>query len=137
MNFKPWLDKGLLQKIEVTEKTLDDLLKIAERDLTDSQIEALSTDRRFATAYGAALNLVNYVIRKQGYKVPSKSGHHQITFEVAAEILDGEVSKLLKFFDLCRRKRNKVDYDFANVVSETEVAELLKSVKEFKKFIIK
>lgn len=35
------------------------------------------------------------------------------------------------YFEICRRKRNLVDYDAANVASETEAAELLRRVEEF------
>lgn len=137
MNLKPWLDKGDLQKVAVTEKSLQDLLQLIERDLKDCQIEELSDDRRFATGYGAALNLANYTIRNQGYRVSGKVGHHKITFDVAIEILGDESSDYINYFDLCRRKRNKVDYDFANVVSATEVEELISTVKRFKKFVVK
>ena len=33
---------------------------------------------------------------------------------------------------LCRRKRNTLDYDVANVVSDTEATELLDKAREFK-----
>ncbi len=137
MNLKRWSDNGDLQKVAVTEKSLSDLLKLIERDLKDSQVEVLSLDRRFATAYGAALNIASYVVRKQGYRISGKVGHHKITFDVASEILGKKAAKFIDFFDLCRRKRNKVDYDLADVVSETEVDELIGVVKEFKELVMK
>lgn len=136
MNLKPWLNNGDIQKVVVTEKSLKDLLALINRDLKDCQIESLSEDRRFATAYGAALNLANYVIRIQGYRVSGKIGHHKITFDIASEVLGKKSLEFIDFFDLCRRKRNKVDYDFANVVSETEVKELIDVVKRFQKLIL-
>jgi len=136
LNLKSWLSNGDLQKVVVTEKSLNDLLRLIERDLKDCQVEGLSEDRRFATAYGAALNLASYAIRKQGYRVSGKVGHHKITFDAAAEILGKTSSEFMDFFDLCRRKRNKVDYDFADVVSETEVQELIEMVKRFQKFVL-
>lgn len=136
MSLKNWLNSGDLQKVVVTEKSLQDLLRLIERDLKDSQVKGLSEDRRYATAYGAALNLASYAIRKQGYRVSGKVGHHRITFEAAAEILGADSVEFMDFFDLCRRKRNKVDYDFADVVSETEVQELIEMVKQFQKFVL-
>lgn len=134
MSLKPWIKD--LQKVDVTPTSLEDLLKIVDRDIKDCQIEALSDDRRFATGYGAALNLASYAIRKQGYRVSGKIGHHKITFDVASEILGPDSVPYIQYFDLCRRKRNKVDYDFANVVSNTEVRELIEMVKKFKKFVL-
>lgn len=132
----PWLEKGDIQKVIVTETSLRELARIIERDLEDCQIELLSLDRRFATAYGAALNIANYTIRKKSFRVSGKVGHHKITFDVASEILGKRVSNLMDYFDVCRRKRNKVDYDYADVVSQTEVDELIEVVKQFKKIVI-
>jgi hypothetical protein len=42
------------------------------------------------------------------------------------------VSRLVAHFELCRRKRNILDYDVANVVSDTEAAELVQKAQEFK-----
>ncbi len=137
MGLDRWLKKGLIQKVEVDPETLSGLLLLAERDLIDSQLEGLSSDRKFATAYSAALSLATYVIRKQGYRVKSKTGHHQITFEIAGELLDESVESLIGYFDLCRRKRHKVDYDFVNVVSEAEVSDLIKKVKDFRRLLSK
>lgn len=137
MSLNPWLDKGDIQKVVVTETSLRGLARIIERDLEDCQIKSLSLDRRFATAYGAALNIANYTIRKKGFRVSGKVGHHKITFDVASEILGTRVSDLIDYFDVCRRKRNKVDYDFADVVSLTEVDELIEVVKQFKKIVFK
>lgn len=134
LNLKPW-NKDL-QKVDVTATSLEDLLKIVDRDIKDCQIELLSDDRRFATGYGAALNLTSYAIRKQGYRVSGKVGHHKITFDVAGEILGPDSVRYIQFFDLCRRKRNKVDYDLANVVTKTEVYELIDMVNKFKHFVI-
>lgn len=132
MNLKPWLDKGEIQKVRVTRKALNDLLKLVERDIKDSQVKSVSADRRFATAYNAALNLASYVIRKQGYRVAAKVGHHRITFLIAGEILGKKARKHMNYYDVCRRKRNKLDYDVAGVVSESEVAELIEKVIELK-----
>lgn len=103
MNLNPWLDKGDIQKVIVTETSLRGLARIIERDLEDSQIQSLSLDRRFATAYGALLNIANYAIRKKGFRVSGKVGHHKITFDVASEILGKSVSDLMDYFDVCRR----------------------------------
>lgn len=40
--------------------------------------------------------------------------------------------KFAKYFNACRKKRNLVDYNLANVVSETELEELLEKAAEFK-----
>ena len=42
------------------------------------------------------------------------------------------MTTLTSYFDTCRRKRNMPDYDAANVVTDTEVTELLTKAEEFR-----
>jgi hypothetical protein len=86
VNWKQWLDKGDLQKVHVNRRSLADLSNLVDRDLNDAQVASLSADRRFAIAYNAALNLANYVIRKNGYRVTAKVGHHRVTFLTRAKL---------------------------------------------------
>ena len=132
MNWKRWLDKGEIQKVYVTPRSLAEIAELVARDLKDAQVASLSADRRFAIAYNAALNLANYVIRKNGYRVAAKVGHHRITFLVAGEVLGRAAKNHLDYFDVCRRKRNKVDYDLAGVATDRDVEELIRQVVEFK-----
>ena len=67
-----------------------------------------------------------------GYRVVAKKGHHQVTYEAAELAIGSSVSKLTAYFETCRRKRNTLDYDAANVVSDTEAAELLQKAQELK-----
>jgi hypothetical protein len=64
------------------------------------------------------------------YRV-SGLGHHQITFEALELAMGPKVAGQVAYFDIWRRKRNQVDYDFALVASETEVEELLRNAEEF------
>ena len=41
-----------------------------------------------------------------------------------------EVADLARYFDLCRRKRNVIDYDLASTASEVETSELIGKVGE-------
>jgi hypothetical protein len=43
---------------------------------------AVSADRRFATAYNAALLTAHMVIACAGYRVTAKTGHHKVAFDV-------------------------------------------------------
>jgi uncharacterized protein (UPF0332 family) len=113
---------------------LDDLRTVIDRDLHDAEIVGLSADRSFATAYNAALQTAKMAIACAGYRVVGQ-GHHQVSYEAAELAVGGAVSKLVAYFELCRRKRNTLDYDVANVVSDTEATELLQKAKEFKQEI--
>lgn len=54
---------------------------LVARDLADAQLAGLSADRRFATAYNAALQTANMAIACAGYRVTAKTGHHRVTLD--------------------------------------------------------
>lgn len=56
-----------------------------------------------------------------------------MSFEAAELAVGAAVSNLVAYFELCRRKRNTLDYDVANVVSDTEATEVLAKAQEFKR----
>jgi uncharacterized protein (UPF0332 family) len=49
--------------------------------------------------------------------------------------MGSSISPLVAYFDNCRRKRNQVDYDYANAATETEAEELLQKAKEFRDLV--
>lgn len=121
------------QKIKThatSKQELDDLRDVVERDLADAAIAALSADRRFATAYNAALQTATMVIACAGYRT-SGMGHHQTTFEAAELAMGPGSAAFIAYFDACRRKRNTVDYDRAHVATETEATEIMKQATVF------
>jgi uncharacterized protein (UPF0332 family) len=97
-------------------------------------VKALSSDRRFATAYNAVLQLAKMVIACAGYRVVGP-GHHVTTFEALEMAMGSSVSMLVIYFDTCRRKRNQVDYDLVNAATETEAEELIRKAEEFRSVV--
>lgn len=95
------------------------------RDLADAALAGLSTDRRFATAYNAALRAANMAIACAGYRITARTGHHRISLEAAGFVIGKPAAPLMDYFDLCRRKRNLIDYTRTQVASETEAQEIV------------
>src|SRR5437763_3889678 len=54
---------------------------LVARDLADAGIAGLSADRRFATAYNAALQAAHMAIACAGYRVTAKTGHHKVALD--------------------------------------------------------
>jgi len=130
------LEKGLIVKVQTSAETLRDLLKLAQRDFKDSTAAEISDDRRFATAYGAALNIATYYLHQKGYRVPARSGHHELTFDTLRELLPPEAQHFARFFNSARKKRNKIDYHQCDVVSAHEAEELAQVAREFKEWVL-
>jgi hypothetical protein len=83
MNWQQLLAERKVQSHTTSKQEIDGLRVLIQRDLTDAALPALSTDRRFATAYNAALQTAKIVIACAGYRVASTPGHHRLHFEAA------------------------------------------------------
>ena len=55
MNFNNYLTEGRIDAHKASKEEISSLFRVIERDLKDSEIEGVSSDRRFAIAYNAAL----------------------------------------------------------------------------------
>ena len=64
-----------------------------------------------------------------GYWVVGQ-GHHLAMFEALELAMGRRVAPLARYFETCCRKRNMLNYGMANVVTETEVRELLEKAEE-------
>jgi hypothetical protein len=120
---------------KTSRQELDGLRAVVERDLKDAAIAGLSEDRRFATAYNAVLQLATMAIACAGYRVSAKQGHHENTFTGLELVVGAPAAKLAKYFNTCRKKRNTVDYNLTNIITSTELHELLEKTTEFKELI--
>jgi hypothetical protein len=60
MNWKQLLAQRKVQLHTTSKQELDGLRAVIERDLTDAALAGLSADRRFATAYNAALQTAKW-----------------------------------------------------------------------------
>jgi hypothetical protein len=94
---------------------------LVARDLADAQVAGLSADRRFATAYNAALQTANMAIACAGYRVTAKTGHHKVTVDAITLAVGATASAYADYFETCRRKRNVIDYTRSHVATDTEV----------------
>ena len=119
---------------QTSQQEMLDLRGVVERDLKDAKIPELSADRRYATAYNAILQLTKMVIACSGYRVVGL-GHHHTTFEALELAMGSQASRFVPFFDSCRRKRNQVDYDMANVATENEAAQVVKNAESFRRLV--
>lgn len=123
-----------MQRHTTSRQELEGIRTIVDRDLNDARVPGLSADRKFATAYNAVLQLAKMAIACAGYRVVGQ-GHHLTTFEALELAMGRTVAPLASYFDTCRRKRNMLDYDMANVATETEVNELLEKAEQFRQLV--
>lgn len=132
------LTQDLLKPHEPSVREINSLFKIVERDVKDAAVAYMSLDRRFATAYNAALQLATIVLRAHGFRSnPGKSAHHRISIDAIPLILGREYRPIKSYFDSCRIKRNTCEYTSTEEASEKDVQELLIAVRDFEKRVRK
>ena len=118
-----------------SKKELDDIRALVARDLADAKVAGLSADRRFATAYNAALLAAHMAIACAGYRVTAKAGHHKVSFDSIKLAVGAGADKYADYFETCRRKRNVIDYTRAQVATDTETEEIVEKATEFYEFV--
>jgi hypothetical protein len=94
-----------------------------------------SADRRFATAYNAALQLVTIVLYASGYRT-TRSGHHWVTLKALPDLMGPAALERAEFFNSCRLTRHTTDYDRAGLVSEISADEILEEVNAFREEVL-
>jgi hypothetical protein len=134
MTWKKLLDANRVQRHETSRQEIDDLRRAVARNLRDAAVDALSPDNRFGLAYEAALLLAKMAIACAGYRVKGP-GAHQATFAAIPLVLGQSVQQTASYFERCRRKRNEISYDMADVVTDSEVSEILGLAVEFQQTV--
>lgn len=131
MTWQRLLTENKIKKHSTNKSEVSDLIALVQRDLADAALPGLSADRSFAISYNAAQQLSQVVVACSGYRLRSIPGHHQVMFECLELAMGTLATKYSTYFDLCRNKRNNLEYNRSSVVSQTEADELLKTASEF------
>ena len=127
MSLQDWLNEGRLKAHKTSRKEIEQLFAVFERDMRDAKAEDLSADRRFATAYNAALMAARAALAASGYRTSGEGSHYWLTQSLAFT-LQLDTSTITKF-NKFRQKRNISDYEMIGMVSEQEVSEMVALAK--------
>ena len=130
VSLQSWLESGQLRAHKISKHEIAELLKAADRDLADSQLQGLSTDRRFATAYSAALLVATLALAASGYRA-QQEGHHYWSIQSLAFTLKLD-AKIIDQLNAFCRKRNIADYERVGMVSEREIKKMIAMAKELR-----
>lgn len=134
MNLRELLNQDRLRLHKTSKEEISNLLKLVRRDIEDAKVEGLSSDRKFATAYNAILQLATILLYCKGCK-PYGLGHHSTVFEAMKIIMGKDYYEMADYFDDCRAKRNITDYSYAGKISASEAKELIREAEKFLKAV--
>lgn len=83
MSLEKWVEYGWLRSEPTSPNEIKSLLGIVDRSLTDSKVEAVSTDLRFIAAFNAALCIATLALRATGHRTVTQAGqsrqNHRVT----------------------------------------------------------
>lgn len=133
-SLEDWLESGQLKAHKTSKREIAELLKTIDRDLADSQVKGLSADRRFATAYSAALLVATLALAASGYRA-QQEGHHYWSIQSLAFTMKLD-AKIIEQLNAFRRKRNIADYERVGTVSEKETGRMLALAKELRAKVV-
>lgn len=123
MSLQDWLRNGWLVEHKTSREELRSLFALADRDLIDSQVPALSPDWRFNIAYNAALQAATAALAVTGFRAAREAHHYRVIQSLAYTVKAD--TKLVDRLDKFRKKRNVGGYERAGSVSEGEVTEMV------------
>jgi hypothetical protein len=111
-----------LEAVTPSGETIARLLAGAERQIRDAKSAAVSSETRFASAYGAIRMLADVALHSHGYRtLTSKPGHHQTAIQSLRLTLGVDARTIVRL-DALRRLRNSIEYT-GDVVPAAALAE--------------
>lgn len=123
MSLNVWQGHGWLQPHKTSPQEIAGLLAIVDRDLHDSEADALSADWRLNIAYNAALQSAKAALAASGY-LPGKAGNAHYHTVQSLTLTIGLDAKTVARLDAFRKRRNSTEYDTAGITSDSEADEM-------------
>lgn len=131
MSLHEWKKNGWLKDHYSSPQEIKGLFDIVNRDLVDAQTSALSDDWRFGIAYNAALKLCSILLVAEGFR-PDKNLAHYRTLLAMPLILGQHKRADAEYLDVCRIKRNTVEYNYTGAATARDADELIQYAEQLK-----
>ncbi|MEA1976976.1 MAG: HEPN domain-containing protein [Chloroflexota bacterium] len=131
MTYERLIKQGLIKTYAASEKEIRSLLEIATRDLSTAEnMVGINPDWAYNISYNAMLQSSRALMLRKGYR-PRGPRQHATVVQFVKQTVGEEHRHLVSLFDQMRRKRNRLVYNVANLVSEKECKEALSLAHEF------
>lgn len=126
--------EGLISKISVNNKRVNECLVIAERDLKTAISLSDNSDWAFSIAYNSMLQSARALMFSFGFR-PKGQAKHISTVRFAEAVLGKKAKEIIIILDRMRRKRHKVVYDTSGLISQLEANKAITNADKFFKLI--
>jgi uncharacterized protein (UPF0332 family) len=128
-----WEKNGWVARHKTSSREIQDLFRIADRDLADCKTRSISADWRLNIAYNAGLQMAKAALAACGYRASREAHHYRVVQSLALTVGLGE--DLIRQFNQFRKKRNISDYETAGMVSDQEVTAMIELATALRKKI--
>lgn len=120
-----------LERIEPDPAAILRLLRAAERNLADANVDRISAENRFDAAYKAIMQLANAALQANGYRtLTSRPGHHMTMIQTLGRTIELDADRIITL-DALRKQRNVADYS-GDVVPESAVEQCIASARDLR-----
>ena len=124
-----------LERIVPAESTIKRLVAAANRNISDSKVEAVSNENRFDSAYKAILQMANAALQVNGFRTStSQPGHHMTMLQSLPKTLGVNPNTVI-VYDILRKQRQVVDYS-GELISPESVRECIKQAEKLQKLML-
>ncbi len=131
MPFERLIADGRIKPYKARPEEIRQLLSVADRDLATAE-RNLSNDRDWAytIAYNAILQAARAFMLAKGFR-PRGAEAHATVVQFIEEALGKPYASQIALFDQMRRKRHRVIYEVAGLVTKQEAEQSLAFAKTF------
>lgn len=131
MNLSDLLAEGKIKKVEPDAKQAQECLSVAKRDLKlAKKLLTEDFDWAFSIAYNAMLQSARALMFAEGYAAVGEN-HHKIAVDYTDVKLGTKIREKIEQFDDMRKKRHRVVYEKAGLVSEYEAKHAVEVAEDF------
>lgn len=131
MPYERLLKSGRIQPYSAKPTEISQLLQVANRDIATAKKNLDDTpDWAYTIAYNAVLQASRALMMNEGYR--SRGGEqHATVVEFLEESLDKSFGKQVRLFDQMRRKRHRIVYEVAGLISKSEAEQAIHYAQSF------
>lgn len=127
--------EGLIGKIPIDKKRVEQCVEIAKRDLETAQsLSEDNPDWAFSIAYNSMLQSARALMFSMGFR-PQGQAQHISAVRFAEAVLGNKAEEIIVVMDRMRRKRHRVVYDTSGLISIGEANRAVTNAENFFKLM--
>ena len=131
MPYEQLVQQGRIKPYKARPEEIQKLLKLAARDLATAERNlADDHDWAYTIAYNAVLQAARALMFAKGFR-PRGAESHATVVQFIEEALGKSYASQVVLFDQMRRKRHRVIYEMAGLVSKQEAEQGVQFAKKF------